>query len=111
MKPNSTSTPLFSAAQIQAALQAAPIGDAAKPETWTQAIPTYGGGVEATLNALRRARGPQKAPLKVPTTIRFDADVLAELKASGKGWQTRVNDAIRDWLKQHASVNATRRQP
>lgn len=40
-------------------------------------------------------------PLKVPTTIRFDADVLAALKASGKGWQTRVNDAMREWLKTH----------
>jgi uncharacterized protein (DUF4415 family) len=49
-----------------------------------------------------RKRGPQKAPLKVPTTIRFDADVLAELKATGKGWQTRVNDAMRDWLKNHS---------
>ncbi len=45
-----------------------------------------------------RTRGPQKAPTKVQTAIRFDADVLAALKASGKGWQTRVNDAIREWL-------------
>ena len=49
----------------------------------------------------RGERGPQKAPTKVPTTIRFDADVLAALKASGKGWQTRVNEAVRDWLKTH----------
>ena len=47
-------------------------------------------------------RGPQKAPTKVPTTIRFDADVLAALKASGKGWQTRVNEAVREWLKSHS---------
>ena len=49
-------------------------------------------------------RGPQKAPTKVPTTIRFDADVLAALKASGKGWQTRVNEAVREWLKSHSPV-------
>jgi uncharacterized protein (DUF4415 family) len=48
-----------------------------------------------------RRRGEQKAPTKIPTTIRFDADVLAELKASGRGWQTRVNDAMREWLKTH----------
>lgn len=52
----------------------------------------------------RGQRGPQKTPTKVPTTIRFDADVLAALKASGKGWQTRVNEALRDWLKIHPSV-------
>lgn len=34
-------------------------------------------------------------------TIPFDADVLAALKATGKGWQTRVNDAMRDWVKAH----------
>jgi uncharacterized protein (DUF4415 family) len=53
------------------------------------------------LKKQRGERGPQKAPTKVPTTIRFDADVLAALKASGKGWQTRVNEAMRDWLKTH----------
>ncbi len=49
-------------------------------------------------------RGAQKAPTKVPTTIRFDADVLAALKASGRGWQTRVNEAVREWLKAHSAV-------
>lgn len=35
--------------------------------------------------------------MKAPTTIRFDADVLAALKATGPGWQTRVNPAMREW--------------
>ena len=56
------------------------------------------------LKKQRGERGPQKSPTKVPTTIRFDADVLAALKASGKGWQTRVNEAVRDWLKTHSHV-------
>ena len=51
---------------------------------------------------VRIGRPPSSKPLKVPTTIRFDADVLASLKASGKGWQTRVNEAVRDWLKNHS---------
>nr|WP_259373187.1 BrnA antitoxin family protein [Azohydromonas aeria] len=42
-----------------------------------------------------------RRPLKVPAIIRFDADVLAALKAGGPGWQTRVNDALREWLKSH----------
>ncbi|WP_157264787.1 BrnA antitoxin family protein [Azohydromonas aeria] len=49
----------------------------------------------------RRVRGPQKAPLKEPTTIRFDSDVLEAFKATGRGWQTRMNDALRDWLRTH----------
>lgn len=52
----------------------------------------------------RVGRPPSTKPLKVPTTIRFDADILAELKASGRGWQTRVNDAMREWLKTHTAV-------
>jgi len=58
----------------------------------------------AARNRKRGERGAQKSALKVPTTIRFDADLLDALKASGKGWQTRVNDAVRDWLKTHSSV-------
>ena len=49
--------------------------------------------LQATLG-LRR-RGPQKAPTKVTTTIRLDSDVIEALRATGSGWQTRVNDAIR----------------
>jgi uncharacterized protein (DUF4415 family) len=50
---------------------------------------------------LKRARGrpPLETP-KIATAIRFDADVLAGLRATGKGWQTRVNDAMRQWLAQ-----------
>ena len=55
---------------------------------------------DAGFARLKRIGRPRATtPLKVPTTIRFDADVLATLKASGKGWQTRVNDMVRKWLK------------
>ena len=49
-----------------------------------------------------RPVGSQKAKPKVPTTIRFDADVLAALRASGRGWQTRVN--VADWLRTNSPV-------
>lgn len=50
---------------------------------------------------LRALRGPQKAPTKIPTSIRLDADVVAAFKAMGNGWQTRMNAALKDWLKTH----------
>jgi Uncharacterized protein conserved in bacteria len=34
-------------------------------------------------------------PIKVPVSIRLDADVLAWFKAQGEGYQTRLNDALR----------------
>jgi uncharacterized protein (DUF4415 family) len=44
-------------------------------------------------------RGPGKKPPKVAMTIRVDADTLAALKASGAGWQRRVNDVLRKAVK------------
>lgn len=44
---------------------------------------------------MRRGRGLQKAPTKVSTTLRLDADVLAFFRALGPGYQTRMNDALR----------------
>lgn len=54
----------------------------------------------------RRGRpvGSLKVDKKVPTTIRFDADVLRALKASGRGWQSRVNQAMRDWLQAQSAL-------
>jgi uncharacterized protein (DUF4415 family) len=49
----------------------------------------------------KKSGRPRSESPKVFTGIRFDADVLAALKATGKGWQTRVNDAMREWLKSH----------
>jgi uncharacterized protein (DUF4415 family) len=56
--------------------------------------------------ARRRGRpvGSRKASPKVQTAIRFDADVLAGLRATGRGWQTRANDALREWLKTQRTV-------
>ncbi len=56
--------------------------------------------------AARRGRpiGSVKINPKVPTTIRFDQDVLDALKASGRGWQTRVNDAMREWLARQSKT-------
>lgn len=58
---------------------------------------------QAMRPALRRGRpvGSTKAAPKVQTAIRFDPDVLAGLRATGRGWQTRVNEAARDWLRRH----------
>jgi uncharacterized protein (DUF4415 family) len=44
---------------------------------------------------VKRGRGPQKAPTKVLTTIRLDADVLAYFRATGSGYQTRINRELR----------------
>lgn len=50
----------------------------------------------------KRPRGRPKADeTKVFTAIRLDADLLETFKATGKGWQTRVNAALRQYLNDH----------
>jgi uncharacterized protein (DUF4415 family) len=39
--------------------------------------------------------GSVQATTKEAVKLRLDADVLAALRASGDGWQTRVNDTLR----------------
>jgi uncharacterized protein (DUF4415 family) len=46
-----------------------------------------------------KSRGPQMKPRKTSTTIRLDAEVLEAFKSMGKGWQTRMNKVLRDYVK------------
>ena len=63
----------------------------------------FGAEVAQQLVAMRRPVGRPKAEdPKVFTAIRLDADVIAAFKATGTGWQTRVNAALKDWLKSHS---------
>ncbi|MGH7814966.1 MAG: BrnA antitoxin family protein [Candidatus Binataceae bacterium] len=47
----------------------------------------------------RGQRGPQKRPKKVPISIRIDRDVLAAYCATGRGYQARMNQALREGAK------------
>jgi uncharacterized protein (DUF4415 family) len=60
-------------------------------------------GISPTLAAKLgiQVRGPQKSPTKERTTIRLSKDVLERFRATGAGWQTRVDAALREWLKTH----------
>ena len=101
-KPKTTLPP-FSPECIAAALEAAP--DVAEEEDqvdWSRAVVTPGGGVDATLAALRRARGPGQKPRKTQLTVRYSPEVVAYFKATGKGWQARMDAALKEWIAQHS---------
>jgi uncharacterized protein (DUF4415 family) len=51
--------------------------------------------------ASRKVRGPQKTPTKVPTTIRLSSEVISSFKATGSGWQTKIDLALKQWLEEH----------
>jgi len=58
--------------------------------------------LQTTLRGLK-GRGKQQSPTKVSTTVRFDREVLDAFRATGRGWQSRMNDALKEWLKEHAA--------
>jgi uncharacterized protein (DUF4415 family) len=45
--------------------------------------------------SIRRTRGKQKTPTKQLISIRLDKAVLDAFKATGEGWQGRINEALR----------------
>ena len=49
-----------------------------------------------------RPVGSVKAAPKVPTTIRLSPEVSAAFRATGDGWQTRIDAALKDWLRTHS---------
>jgi uncharacterized protein (DUF4415 family) len=75
-----------------------PIADRGNPE-WTRedfsrARPAQE-VVPEIVAAARRGRGKQRAPTKRLVSMRLDRDVLDHFRASGPGWQSRINDVLR----------------
>lgn len=52
------------------------------------------------INARKRGR-PVAETTKERVTIRFSPEVVNTFKATGNGWQTRMDNALKDWLKKH----------
>lgn len=51
-------------------------------------------------------RGPQKKPTKKSIAIRLSQDVVDNFKSTGAGWQSRIDDALRKFLKEHPLKHA-----
>jgi uncharacterized protein (DUF4415 family) len=56
-------------------------------------------GPQAASEMLKSRGRPKAAVTKTHVNIRLDADVLEAFKATGRGWQTRINSALREWLE------------
>ncbi len=46
------------------------------------------------LERLRGDRGPQKAPTKERIGLRLDKSIVEHFRASGRGWQSRINEIL-----------------
>ena len=57
----------------------------------------------------RKGRGRQKAPTKEQITIRLDAELTAHFRSGGPGWQTRINNTLREAV--YGKTTNARREP
>lgn len=60
----------------------------AQAKPFAEAFPEIAGSI-------RRGRGPQKAPTKERVTLRLDRAALEAFRATGPGWQTRLDEAVK----------------
>ena len=96
-----------SPAEWEAVIAAAPGKDrpltAKEKAAMADAVVVKTGGYAAVRAALaqkrkRGQRGPQQAPTKQLVSVRYGPEVLQYFKSTGAGWQTRMNDALIDWM-------------
>jgi uncharacterized protein (DUF4415 family) len=77
-----------------------PAPDEENPE-WTaedfaRARPAHEVLSAEVLSAFRKTRGPQRSQKKVPVSIRLSADVVEHFKATGPGWQRRIDETLKE---------------
>lgn len=106
MKRAPTSKPLaFSKAQKAAAIAAAPdrVNDPKSPYDPNDAASVAAFWAKGNVR-LPGQRGSQKRPTKVPVTVRYSPEVIEYFKATGEGWQTRMNIALQEYVEQHRAA-------
>jgi len=70
----------------------------------TEVLPElFGAELAAKMLSPQKPGRPRIDTPKIFTGIRLDAEVLEAFRATGRGWQTRMNDALKEWLKEHAA--------
>jgi uncharacterized protein (DUF4415 family) len=76
-------------ARIQAGIDADPDAYSLSDEEWEKAKP------------LVRMGRPKAEVTKERVTIRLSRDVVTQFRATGEGWQTRMDSALRQYIAEH----------
>jgi len=56
------------------------------------------------VEAVRERHGPHKTPSKVPVSIRLSPEVVEYFKSQGKGWQTQIDNILREYARNHQTA-------
>jgi uncharacterized protein (DUF4415 family) len=57
---------------------------------------------EVAAELLKKRGRPRKASPKLHLNLRLSRDVVEAFKSTGAGWQTRIDAALREWMKSHS---------
>jgi uncharacterized protein (DUF4415 family) len=52
----------------------------------------------------RGKRGPQRSPTKKLVSLRLSSEVIDHFKATGRGWQTRIDGALLESIKKRRNL-------
>jgi len=71
---------------------------ATKPDDWDNPFATHSADELRKVVAKSHALGPNKNPTKEQVTLRYSPEVLAYFRGTGAGWQTRMDEALREYM-------------
>lgn len=75
-----------------------------RPGDWDNAFVTRSADELRAAVATRRTRGPNRQPTKEQVAVRYSPEVLAYFRATGAGWQTRMDEALREYVARHKAA-------
>lgn len=93
--------------QIKAGIAADPDNPEWSARDFQRAQPAnkfFDAAVLEDLVALKRKPGErgQKSAVKERITIRLSPDIVSRFRATGPGWQAKIDEALADWLGAHS---------
>ena len=78
------------AEEEDAAINAAALGDPDNPPLTAEQLAQF-----------KRKPGRPSGSSKELVSLRLDTEVLESFRATGAGWQTRINEVLKNWTKHH----------
>jgi uncharacterized protein (DUF4415 family) len=101
MKPGTTSKPFpINSEEIASVIEAAPdrVHDLESPYDPNDPTAVEGFWKNATLRRPGQ-RGAGKKAKKVLLSVRYSPEVVEYFKSTGDGWQSRMDEALKEWVK------------
>jgi uncharacterized protein (DUF4415 family) len=77
---------------------------------WSNGVVVNGGGYKAVGEAVaakrkQGERGPQVGPTKQLVSVRYSPEVLEFFRASGSGWQSRMDEVLKVWVSKQTKAH------